>query len=194
MRDAIFGQGQGQPRGSVPIGARARHGPSRPVWNSGQALQQSQSPGPYGHDPAMASRHGRPAVWRSALWRAASCRRRRRRLVPRHRRGGRRRRGRRLAAAQQHPRHDGRRRQPPGLRRCSGRPAIAAVAAVERSVRQRSGAGCRDQRHRLVQRPRRRQFGSRAGLFDQASNDDDDDMDHDSDGFDDDGGGDSDDA
>jgi uncharacterized protein len=54
MRDSIFGQGQssGQSlqRGSVPpvrapdMGGRDPGG--RPVWNSGQALQQAQPPGP----------------------------------------------------------------------------------------------------------------------------------------------------
>jgi hypothetical protein len=48
MRDAIFGQGQpqGQSHGSVPNVAPPGTG-SRPVWNSGQVLQQSQSPGNY---------------------------------------------------------------------------------------------------------------------------------------------------
>src|SRR6202022_4476355 len=46
MRDAIFGQNQ--PRGSVPnVPAPA----GRPVWNSGQALQQAQPPGQYGQPP-----------------------------------------------------------------------------------------------------------------------------------------------
>jgi len=48
MRDAIFGQGQ--PRGSVPS-VPPREATSRPVWNSGQALQQSQGPGPYNQPP-----------------------------------------------------------------------------------------------------------------------------------------------
>src|SRR3984957_11164029 len=49
MRDAVFGQGQ--PHGSVPnvrtpdIGSRDAG--SRPVWNSGQVMQQAQSPGRY---------------------------------------------------------------------------------------------------------------------------------------------------
>jgi hypothetical protein len=52
MRDAVFGQGQS--RGSVP-NVPPPQTPNRPVWNSGQVLQQSQSPGhydqgPYGHD------------------------------------------------------------------------------------------------------------------------------------------------
>jgi uncharacterized protein len=51
MRDTIFGQNQ--PRGSVPNVPPPV--PNRPVWNSGQVLQQTQSPGHYdqggyGHD------------------------------------------------------------------------------------------------------------------------------------------------
>jgi hypothetical protein len=48
MRDAIFGQGQ--PRGSVPS-VPPRDATSRPLWNSGQALQQSQGPGSYNQPP-----------------------------------------------------------------------------------------------------------------------------------------------
>jgi hypothetical protein len=48
MRDAVFGQGQ--PRGSVP-NVPPREASSRPVWNSGQAMQQAQGPGPYNQPP-----------------------------------------------------------------------------------------------------------------------------------------------
>jgi hypothetical protein len=48
MRDAIFGQDQ--PRGSVP-NVRPPEIGGRPVWNSGQVMQQSQSPGPYNQSP-----------------------------------------------------------------------------------------------------------------------------------------------
>ncbi len=48
MRDAIFGQSQ--PRGSVP-NVPPRESSSRPVWNSGQAMQQSQGPGQYNQSP-----------------------------------------------------------------------------------------------------------------------------------------------
>jgi hypothetical protein len=48
MRDAVFGQGQ--PPGSVPH-VRAPDLGGRPVWNSGQVLQQSQAPGHYGQEP-----------------------------------------------------------------------------------------------------------------------------------------------
>ncbi|MGY4476531.1 DUF2076 domain-containing protein [Bradyrhizobium sp. USDA 3364] len=59
MRDAIFGQGQGQPHGSVPP-VRApdmgnRDPGSRPVWNSGQAIQQAG--GGYGQPPQQ---YGQP--------------------------------------------------------------------------------------------------------------------------------------
>jgi hypothetical protein len=47
MRDTVFGQGQ--PRSSVPNVPPPV--PNRPVWNSGQVLQQSQSPGPYDQGP-----------------------------------------------------------------------------------------------------------------------------------------------
>src|SRR5437016_12764343 len=48
MRDAIFGPGQSQgSQGSVP-NVRAPDIASRPVWNSGQVMQQTQAPGQYG--------------------------------------------------------------------------------------------------------------------------------------------------
>jgi uncharacterized protein len=45
MRGAIFGDSQGQSRGSVPNVAPPAS--NRPVWNSGQVLQQSRGPDPY---------------------------------------------------------------------------------------------------------------------------------------------------
>jgi uncharacterized protein len=48
MRGAIFGQDQ--PRGSVP-NVRPPEAGSRPVWNSGQVMQQAQSPGQYSQAP-----------------------------------------------------------------------------------------------------------------------------------------------
>jgi hypothetical protein len=48
MRDTIFGQSQ--PRGSVP-NVRPPEAGNRPVWNSGQAMQQVQSPGGYEQGP-----------------------------------------------------------------------------------------------------------------------------------------------
>jgi len=48
MRDAIFGQNQ--PRGSVP-NVPPPEGGGRAVWNSGQAMQQTQGPGQYNQPP-----------------------------------------------------------------------------------------------------------------------------------------------
>jgi hypothetical protein len=48
MRETIFGQNQ--PHGSVP-NVRPPEIASRPVWNSGQVLQQTQSPGQYDQEP-----------------------------------------------------------------------------------------------------------------------------------------------
>jgi len=48
MRETIFGQSQ--PRGSVP-NVRPPEAPSRPVWNSGQVMQQASSPQQYGQAP-----------------------------------------------------------------------------------------------------------------------------------------------
>jgi hypothetical protein len=45
MRDAIFGQGQSH--GSVPNVPPPSSGSSRPVWNSGQVMQQAQPAGRY---------------------------------------------------------------------------------------------------------------------------------------------------
>ena len=48
MRDTILGQSQ--PRGSVP-NVRPPDVGNRPVWNSGQVMQQAQSPGRYDQGP-----------------------------------------------------------------------------------------------------------------------------------------------
>jgi hypothetical protein len=48
MRETIFGQNQ--PRGSVP-NVRPPELASRPVWNSGQVMQQAHTPGPYDQGP-----------------------------------------------------------------------------------------------------------------------------------------------
>jgi hypothetical protein len=62
MRDAVFGQSQ--PHGSVP-NVRPPELPGRPVWNSGQVMQQSQSPGHYDqgygqHDQGYGQSYGAP--------------------------------------------------------------------------------------------------------------------------------------
>jgi hypothetical protein len=173
MRDAIFGQGQ--PRGSVP-NVPPREPASRPVWNSGQALQQSQGPGSYSQPP-YGQPYGAPQApmggGGSFLGTAAA------------------------AAA-----------------------GMVGGSLLLGSIRSMMGGGGHqafaDSSELGSQKPWSDQSGSdlardagindigssgqraddssssRAGLFDQASNDDDNDsdMDHDSDGFDDDGGSD----
>jgi len=60
MRDAIFGQNQPQgsgPQGSVP-NVRAPGMGGRPIWNSGQVMQQSQGGGQYGQPQPS---YGQPA-------------------------------------------------------------------------------------------------------------------------------------
>ncbi len=49
MREAVFGQNQS--RGSVP-NVRAPDIGGRPVWNSGQVMQQTQAPGSFGQGPS----------------------------------------------------------------------------------------------------------------------------------------------
>lgn len=65
MRDAIFGQsqpqGQGQGGGSVPHVRAPDISSSRPVWNSGQVMQQAQAPGQqYGGQPYGQPGFGQP--------------------------------------------------------------------------------------------------------------------------------------
>ena len=57
MRDAVFGQNA--PRGSVP-NVPPPPTPSRPVWNSGQVLQQGQAPGRYDQAPYGQQPYGAP--------------------------------------------------------------------------------------------------------------------------------------
>jgi hypothetical protein len=52
MRDAIFGQGQPQGSGSVPHVRAPDISGGRPVWNSGQVMQQTQAPGQQYGQPA----------------------------------------------------------------------------------------------------------------------------------------------
>jgi uncharacterized protein len=60
MRETIFGQSHGQNYGSVP-NVRPPEIPSRPVWNSGQVLQQAQSPGGYDQG-SYGQSYGAPAA------------------------------------------------------------------------------------------------------------------------------------
>src|ERR1700687_656819 len=55
MRDTVFGQNQ--LRGSVP-NVRPPEVASRPVWNSGQVMQQAQSPGQYSQEPPYGQPYG----------------------------------------------------------------------------------------------------------------------------------------
>jgi hypothetical protein len=52
MRDTLFGQNQNQPRGSVP-NVRPPEAPGRPVWNSGQVMPQASqyNQAPYNQAP-----------------------------------------------------------------------------------------------------------------------------------------------
>jgi uncharacterized protein len=195
MRDAIFGQGQ-PPQRSVP-NVRAPDIGGRPVWNSGQVLQQSQSPGQYGQQPYGQSYGGQPhgapqppfgGGGGSFLGTAAA------------------------AAAGM----VGGSLLLGSIRSMMGggsHQAFADSSGLDRSGLDRSGlgdqggnqkpwgdqsgsdlardAGINDIGSSSGQRADDGS-GSRTGFFDQASNDDDNDTDHDSDGFDDDGGSDSD--
>jgi hypothetical protein len=179
MRDAIFGQGQSQgqpPRGSVPNAG------SRPVWNTGQALPPGygQAPGygqPYGapQPPPMPGGGGGSFLGTAAAAAAGVV-------------GG------SLLLGSIRSMMGGGHHQSfgdaGGLGGSSGggKPwsdqsgsTLAHDAGVD-DIGSSSGRGGSD-------------YGSRQGMFEQASNehyDDDDNVDHDSDGFDGDGDGDSD--
>ena len=194
MRDAIFGQGQGQSHGSVP-NVRAPDIGSRPVWNSGQVLPQSQSAGQYNQSPYGQSYGGQPYGGQPQPY------------------------GQPYGAPQAPFGGGG------GSFLGTAAAAAAGVVGgslLLNSFRGMMGGGSHqafaDSSGLGGSRPWSDQSGSdlakdagindigssggrgnddstsRAGLFDTASNDDNDDMDHDSDGFDDDGGGDSDNA
>jgi hypothetical protein len=61
MRDAIFGQNQPQGSGSVPPVRAPDIGGGRPVWNSGQVMQQTQAPGQqYGGQQYGQPAYGQP--------------------------------------------------------------------------------------------------------------------------------------
>jgi uncharacterized protein len=61
MRDAIFEQNQPQGSGSVPHVRAPDIGGGRPVWNSGQVMQQSQAPGQqYGQQYGQPQGYGQP--------------------------------------------------------------------------------------------------------------------------------------
>jgi hypothetical protein len=157
MRETIFGQSQ--PRGSVP-NVRPPEMPSRPVWNSGQALQPQAPYGqPYGAPQAPIGGGGGSFLGTAAAAAAGVV-------------GG------SLLLG--------------GIRSMMGggtHQSFADNAGIgsQRPWSDQSGtdlardAGIDD----IGSSGHRADDGSRAGLFDTASNDDDqDDVDHDSDGFD----------
>jgi hypothetical protein len=181
MRDAIFGPGQSQGgSGSVPD-VRAPDIGSRPVWNSGQAMQQTQNPGQYGgqygqpYGAPQAPVGGGGSFLGTAAAAAAG-------VV-----GG------SLLLGSIRSMMGGGHHQsfgdPAGLgggvedRRPSGDQSSSDLA---------KDAGINDIGSSGQGQRADDNYGSRSGLFDQASNDGDDGDDHDSDGFDDDDGGDSD--
>jgi hypothetical protein len=187
MRDAIFGQDQRQDQrqgaqGSVP-NVRAPGMGDRPVWNSGQVMQQGQGPGQYGggqqggygaqQPPPMPGGGGGSFLGTAAAAAAG--------VVGgslllgsiRSMMGG--------GGGQQSfgdtAGHSGgvEDRRPWGDRDLPGGD-LAKEAGIN-DIGSSGGRGGND-------------YGTRQGLFDQSSNDghDEDDVDHDSDGFDDDGG------
>jgi uncharacterized protein len=195
MRGAIFGQGE--PPGSVPH-VRAPDLGGRPVWNSGQVLQQSQAPGHYGQEPYGQSSGGQSYGGQSYG-------------------GGGQPYGGQAYGAQQPPFGGGggsflgtaaaaaagmvggslllgsiRSMMGGGSHQAFGdSTGLGGLGGSQKPLSDQSGsdlardAGINDIGSSSGQRAD--DTGSRAGFFDQASNDDDGDTDHDSDGFDDDG-------
>jgi hypothetical protein len=186
MRDAIFGQNQ--PQGSVPNVRAPDMGGSRPAWNTGQVLQQNQAPGQY-NQPGYAQPYGgaqqQPSAFGggggSFLGTAAAAAAG---VVG----------GSLLAGSIRSMMGGG------GNHQAFGDTAGHSGGIEDRrpSSDQSGGDLARDAGINDIGSSSRRadnndnDSGSRQGFFDQASHDDDNDMDHDSDGFDGDDGGDSD--
>jgi hypothetical protein len=183
MRDAIFGQSQpqGSSQGSVP-NVRAPDMGSRPTWNSGQVLQQSQAPGQYNQpgygqpSGAQQSPFGGGGSFLGTAAAAAAG------VVG----------GSLLANSIR------------GMMGGGNHQAFGDTANHSGGVEDRrpwsdqSGgdlareAGINDIGSSSRRADNNDDSGSRQGFFDQASHDEGDDMDHDADGFDGDDGGDSD--
>jgi hypothetical protein len=180
MRDAIFGQNQGQgSHGSVPnVRAPEMAGGSRPAWNTGQVLQQSQGGGPY-NQPAYGQPYGGPPQQPSAfggggsfLGTAAAAAAG---VVG----------GSLLAGSIRSMMGGG------GNHQAFGDTGSRGGVEDRRPWGDQSGGDlARDAGINDIGSSSRRadnsdnDSGSRQGFFDQASHDDDNDMDHDSDGFD----------
>ena len=179
MRDAIFGQSQGQgSHGSVP-NVRAPEMGNRPTWNSGQVLQQTQGGGPY-NQPAYGQPYGgaqqQPSAFGgggSFLGTAAAAAAG---VVGgsllassiRSMMGG----GNHQAFGDTAGHSGGvEDRRPWGDQSGGDLARDAGINDIGSSSRRADSGGDND-------------YGSRQGFFDQASHDDDDDMDHDGDGFD----------
>jgi uncharacterized protein len=191
MRDAIFGQGQpqGQGGGSVPHVRAPDIGGGRPVWNSGQVMQQA--PGQQYGQPPYAQQYGAPqqpafgggggSFLGTAAAAAAG-------VVG----------GSMLLGSIRSMMGGGGNHQAfgdsSGFGNSSGNQKPWSDQSGSDLARDAgindlgSSSGSSGSSHRAADDG----YGSRAGLFDQASNDDDGDVDHDSDGFDGDGDGDSD--
>ena len=167
-------------QGSVP-NVRAPGVGGRPVWNSGEVVQQTQGGGQQG-----CGQHGQAPVTASPLTVSPTARQQaavrwRRRIVPRNRSGGSGRRGRWFAAARQHPLDDGRRQPSAGLRRYRRR--IRGGVEDRRPGDQSSSDLARDAGINDIGSSGSSRTGlfdsndnddsSRAGFFDSASNDDD---------------------
>jgi hypothetical protein len=186
MRDAIFGPGQSQ--GSVPNVRAPEIGSSRPVWNSGQVMQQAQNPGqqyggppsqyggppgqPYGAPQAPMGGGGGSFLGTAAAAAAGTI-------------GG------SLLLGSIRSMMGGHHQ---GFGDASG---LGGGIEDRRPLGDQSGSDlAKDAGINDIGSSGQRaddNYGSRTGLFDQASNEDDDsDSDHDSDGFDDDDGGDGD--
>jgi uncharacterized protein len=190
MRGAVFGQGQ--PPGSVP-NVRAPDLGGRPVWNSGQVLQQSQAPGHYGQEPYGQSSGGQSYGGGGQPYGGQSYGA----PQPPLGGGGGSFLGTAAAAAAGMVGGSLLLGSIRSMMGGGGHQAFADSAGLgglggnQKSSSDQSGsdlardAGINDVGSSSGQRAD--DTGSRAGLFDQASNDDDGDTDHDSDGFDDDG-------
>ena len=176
MRDAIFGQNQGQgAHGSVPNVRAPDMGGNRPAWNTGQVLQQGggyNQPAygqPYGGGQQQPSAFGGGGSFLGTAAAAAAG------VVGgsilagsiRSMMGGG---GNQQAFGDTGHRGSVEDRRPWGDQSGGDLAREAGINDIGSSSR-RADSGDND-------------YGSRQGFFDQASHDEDDDMDHDSDGFD----------
>lgn len=189
MRGAIFGQnqpqGQNQSQGSVPNVRAPEMASSRPAWNTGQVLQQSQAPGQYGQ-PAYAQPQPQPyAAQQSPFGGGGSSFLGTAAAAAVGVVGG------SLLAGSIRSMMGG------GNHQAFGDTAGHRGGIEDRRPQSDQSGGdlARDAGINDIGSSGRRadsDSGSRQGFFDQASHDEDDDMDHDSDGFDGDADGDGD--